>query len=325
MTGVDGPLSMAVPDTDRSAWLTFLAAPSRQLDWRLVLVYEATADLLVELPASLAALAERHDIDPTVLRAIFRFLASWDIAVVDGDRVEPGPLALDPVADLMVRRHATVLRRWSDALPGLVGRPAPVAPGAGTELDPLGMALLERHQRATMAALVPLLLEAIPEGGRVLDLGGGHGAHAKALAATGRNVVLQDLPSVIERYEQHNGELQRVEVFAADLREALPDGLFDFVLLSTVTNLFDETTNRDLLDRLVDRLAPNGAIGIATFLGDTGPIAAAFGVQMAVFSDGGDAHCGDQLRAWLGGAGLRRIEIESLGEPGQSLVCGWRE
>lgn len=314
-----------VPEADRRVQLTFLAPPAEQLDWRLALAYDAAADVMARLPASMSELCGQTAADPTALAAVLRLLEAWKIVVVEGDRVQRGALAPDVIGHATLRRHAAVIRRWAEVLPGLVdvgtGAEQEATPQSGA-LDRVGLELLARHQRPNLKRVVEHCDVALGSGsaGRVLDLGGGHGEHALALAQAGHAVTMQDLPSVVEAMAEAHSAPAGVSLFPGDARTVLPEGPFDLVLLSAVTNMFDESTNRDIFVRLGSIVAAGGSIVIATYLRDSGPLSANFAVQMAAFSDGGDAHSIDDLGAWLAEAGFDELHFERLGVSEQSIV-----
>ena len=103
---------------------------------------------------------------------------------------------------------------------------------------------------------------------RVLDLGGGHGAFIRALAAryTHLHFELFDLPAVIaeaRRYLTQEGVADRVTFTAGDLfRDSLPEGA-DLVTLVRVLHDHDDEFVTGLLPRIRSQMAPTASLLIA--------------------------------------------------------------
>ncbi len=305
---------------------SFLAHPDRLADWRLVLAYEAatSAGVLDALPGRIGDLAASCDLDPAALRPVVSQLVVWRILEVDEEDVlRPGPLAPPPLEHEMLAHHGRLIRRWASLLgPRLRDRAATDERLPRRLVEPeIGMAMLEAVAAPRTTEIVDACLERGPGAHRVLDLAGGHGAHALGFAARGCDVVLQDLPEVIELAASRNPLRERgVRLVPADLHERLAEGPFDLVLCSLTTNMFAPSTNRDLLRRVHATLAPTGVLAIVTYLRGYDPVAAGFGLQMLVSTDAGDAYADEDYRAWLTEAGFGTPELSEIGDPPQSLL-----
>ncbi|NDL55840.1 methyltransferase [Phytoactinopolyspora mesophila] len=305
--------------------LTALAPPGELVDWRLALSYEAVAGagVLDALPGTSAQLAEKCGLDELALRALLEVLVAWELLVVDdAGRYTGGPAELGAQESAALAQHGVWIRRWAAlAGPRLRERTAqsPLAP----ERPPtaVGLALLKEASRLGVGEVVDVCMSTLPGAGRVLDLGGGHGAYALELRRRGCMVTMQDLPGVIE-IASGDGALPAagVELVAADMFERLAPGPFDLVLCATVTNMFDAQKNRDLLKRIRSVLAPGGALAIVSYLRDHGPVGAVFGVQMLVATPGGDAHGEADYRQWLTEAGYGDVEVADIETPPLSVV-----
>jgi hypothetical protein len=167
------------------------------------------------------------------------------------------------------------------------------------------MAETSRDDAAELAAALTL-----PPRARVLDLGGGLGNFAAAIAARHPDAELElfDLPPVIA--EAIRGLDPRVEACAGDfLRDPLdPSGRgFDRVLLSRVLMGLDDVRAVELLGRVRAVLRSRGAVDVLELRrgpGAAGRVAALLDVDMLLLT-GGAVRSAEELRALLAAAGLR--------------------
>ncbi|GAA1466684.1 class I SAM-dependent methyltransferase [Nocardiopsis exhalans] len=317
----------AGPDPD----LSFLAPARELVDWRLALAYEAAAETgtLDVLPGTPSELAARCGLHEGALRAVLRELAVWGIVTEDtAGRYREGPQAPAAPDDAVLLRHAATIRRWAALIrprleertylpEGLTGRP--LAP------KPTVPNLLAVNARRLTRTVVDVCLERFPDAESVLDLGGGHGEHALEFARRGLKATVQDLPALIALAE--GDERLRdagVELFAGDLHASLPEGPYDLVFCSTVTNMFDGPANESLYRRLRSVIAPGGGLAIVSYMGDRDQVTAAFGLQMLAWTDSGDAHGVADYEQWLERAGYDRVSVRHLERPPQSVVLARR-
>ena len=102
-------------------------------------------------------------------------------------------------------------------------------------------AIASRRAPATVSALGP------PAGSRrLLDVGGGPGTYARAIAAAGWEVTVVDLP---ESLALGGDELAGwgIARIAADVTRGVPDGPWDAVYLGNVVHLFGPPVAADLV------------------------------------------------------------------------------
>jgi len=315
--------------------LTALAAPDDLVDWRLALCFETAHDagILDELPARATDIAAARQLDPASVHAVLSVLAAWGyVSVDDSGAFAEGPRRLEPEERAALAQHGTWIRRWAALVPRRLRDRRAVAPEEPPSPDPAtGLGLLESASRPFVGPVVDACLEDVgissraPGGPRVLDLGGGHGAYAREFARRGCAVVLQDLPGVIDiaRADERLASAE-VELFAGDAFDRLAPGPFQLVLCGTLTNMFDLDRVRALSVRVRDVLAPEGRLAIATWLRDHGPVGAAFGVQMLVATQGGDAHGESEYRLLLTEAGYTDIRIVDVGHPPLAIILARR-
>ncbi|MBI5881773.1 MAG: methyltransferase domain-containing protein [Elusimicrobia bacterium] len=176
----------------------------------------------------------------------------------------------------------------------------------------LGMAEIARRPARELAGSLPL------SGARdALDVGGGPGAFARALAEQqpGLRVTLLDLPPVLKlarRLLSGCASRRRIELKAGDYHKT-PFGheAFDLVLMSHITHDEGEAGNRRLVTRAFDALRPGGRLVIHDFMlsrDRTRPLyGALFSVHMLVYTRQGRAYGLDEYRRWMREAGFGSI------------------
>ncbi len=305
----------------RDVWeeLSFLAAPDRVTDWRMVLLYDAAAEAGVfdDLPATPHELAERRAVDPRGVRIVLEALASWGIVVADGDRFLVGSRLADVEEAVVVRHHARSIRLWSERVPARLGTSGKAESrwGLGLWLDGLAV-----NAGQSAPGAVEACLRQVPSARTVLDLGGGHGVYALEFAGRGLEVTMQDRPEVIE-LARRRGRLEGagVTLYAGDFFDTLPPRLFDIVFCAGVSYTYDGERNQALFQRLRPLIAPAGRLAIHTFLRGRDARAALFAVQM-LGAAGGDTHGEEEYRRWLTDAGYRSLAVVHLPRAPESIV-----
>lgn len=314
--------------TDPFRHPAFMAAPGQLADWRLVLVYDAarSTGLFEALPATPADAAARSGLAPVAVRATLDALCDAGVLQAGDDgTVGPGPNWPSSAADVQLHQHATTLRRWATSLEArLRGEELPgrgvfqlkewlqsMAVHAASEADPVA--------EAALGALQPARRNAADL--TALDLGGGHGRYAAALAARGVHVVMQDRADVVAVVEQEGWLAGTgVELVAGDFHEQLPDGPFDIVLAVGVMHTMGPELAASLLARVGTRLRPGGVLLIRTMLRRGSPTASLFAVQMTVAGLGGDTHRLEDYQAWAAAAGLGAPQVTPAGNGSMLLA-----
>ena len=158
----------------------------------------------------------------------------------------------------------------------------------------------------------------LPASARVLDLGGGTGQFARAIAGAhpGVEVVLFDQPPVIAAAAV--GAHPRITVVAGDFFTSPLDpsgACFDRVLLARILMGFDDSRAVELLARVRSVLRPGGVVDVVELRrgsGAAGRVAALLDVDMLLLT-GGAVRSAVELRALLAAAELRPGESRSLG------------
>ncbi|HMO00541.1 MAG TPA: methyltransferase [Miltoncostaeaceae bacterium] len=220
--------------------------------------------------------------------------------------LEPAPGGADPAGALFLEARA--IRSHLALADTLRTGAAPDDVSAGDR------ATRERFMRAmrdVTAPRIPEVLAAVgppPPGGRLLDVGGAPGVHARAFAGEGWDVTVLDLPGTLE-IGADDLRAAGVTPLAGDATAGLPDGPWDAVHLGNIAHLLDRAAAAALVARAGGALRPGGLLLIGEVLGDRSPQGPGFGVAMLVSTAGGDAWTADDYRGWMAAAGapLERI------------------
>jgi hypothetical protein len=151
---------------------------------------------------------------------------------------------------------------------------------------------------------------------RMLDVGGGSGAHA--IGAVTRwpqlRAVVYDIPPVCEvagEFIAEQGLQDRIETQSGDMfQDAFPEA--DLHFYSNIYHDWSREKGALLSRRSFESLPPGGRIVVHEMLFDddkTGPFAtAAFNINMLVWSVDGEQYSGRELSGMLADAGFRSIE-----------------
>lgn len=308
--------------------LSILAPPGEVADWRLVATFDVAAEvgLFEVLPATPGEAVARLGLDERAVRILLGALSVWKVVEERDDTYSISPDRPYREETATLRHHARVLKTWSTQLGDRLRRiPPPSSPSVmPQERRRLWLEALAERARDRAPLVVEACLRRFPDTRRVLDLGGGHGEHARAFARRGLSVTLQDLEPTIELLEKSNLPGSGVELFAGDFFETLPARPFDLVLCAGITHTYDGAHNRLLYRRLGSIIAPGGGLAITTFLPERDPRALIFAVQMLAVSAGGNAHKESDYREWLRAEGYRELEIQNLGDNPNRLLLASR-
>lgn len=310
----------------------------RHAEWGLVAataLEQGLLDALAEEPDTAAGVAERLELDARATRIVLGVLEEMGMV-----RTEPGGvhrvtgeargMLVDPdTPDYhrdAVLHWLSHLRDWAESLPGTLRTGTPPTDEETVEEGEA----LERFQ-AAMAAKTPDLVAAVvdeavrraPGPGRALDLGGGPGTFSRELLERGWEVVLMDRPEVVDHVADAYGlaGLEGLELAAGDFLEEMPAGPFDLVLLANITHIFDDETDRRILRRAAERLAPGGVVAVLDFVRGVEPFSALFAVTMLMHTERGDTYPLQRYEAWLEEAGLTEVRCRTVPEERQVVTA----
>ena len=183
-----------------------------------------------------------------------------------------------------------------------------------------------RAMRDVTAPRIPEVLAAVgppPPGGRLLDVGGAPGVHARAFAAGGWDVTVLDLPETLA-IGAAGLRAAGVTPVAGDATQGLPDGPWDAVHLGNIAHLLDREAAAALVARAAAALRPGGLLLIGEVLGDRSPQGPGFGVMMLVSTPGGDAWTEGDYRGWAAAAGAPLERVVPVEDGWHHLLIGRR-
>lgn len=194
--------------------------------------------------------------------------------------------------------------------------------------------------RSAAAVLLEAVCDRVPVDGdeHVLDLGGGHGAYSIELCRRHPDLraTVLDHPAALAVAREGAAEAglgDHIAVCGGDyLREDLDlgEGSFDLVLLFNVVHGHDAATNRALLERAREALAPGGRVCVLDQFRGTAPtpigrVGLAFVDLTYRVTLGTGAPDPDALEGWLGDAGFVDVERRSIRmAPGTHLFVATR-
>jgi SAM-dependent methyltransferase len=150
---------------------------------------------------------------------------------------------------------------------------------------------------------------------RFLDLGGGPGSYAIALAKRYpqlHGVIMDQTVTVARRLIRERGLTRRLTVRAGDVFKDNLGAGYDAVLCSNVIHIFNESENLKLLRRAAHSLRAGGKLFIVEFFLDASrtapPKSAVFSVMMYLYTPSGRAYSWLEVERWLKTLGFGRFK-----------------
>lgn len=283
-------------------------------------------------PRPLTELAEVTESDPDRLRRLLRALSALRIVKLQADdhwvltsagRALAGPCEHDSSTDVGSAGYgldeyardlrANTMVSWA--------RLAEVVRGA----DPPPYPDSELDDRSVMASAAVLGLADhlvrqtdVPEGGHVIDIGGGLGRTLEALhrARPDLRLSLVERPGTADRAARRltgRGLATAIDVIAYRGQTALEPPA-DLVILERVIASLDDDTAADVLGLAARSLAPRGRIEVLDVIFDDTP-ASAFGDLLALVRSGGRVRSEHEWRRLAARSGLRLVEVPPVPPP----------
>lgn len=154
----------------------------------------------------------------------------------------------------------------------------------------------------------------------MLDLGGGPGTNAMAMARRDVKATIFDLPatiSIARKLARREG-VKGLSFIGGDFHVDNIGSGYDLILLSQIFHAFSPEENLALLGKCRNALSPGGRVVVQEFpINDTRtapPQSALFSVNMLVGTENGRCYTSREMKQWLAEAGFKNIAVKSLPE-----------
>jgi SAM-dependent methyltransferase len=279
--------------------------------------HEGFLEAVADSSRSADEVAKQLGVNPRAVYALLSALAELGVLAEDRNKFRlleehRGPLLdrshPDYAGGLVVHRFE-LIRRWG-RMPEILKTGSPIEddPEQGPEGKETFIYSMRRLAKPGVRAVAELLLSRLPENPHILDVGGGPGTYAEALAEGGAQVTVFDLPEVVELMKDHL-TAAGISAIGGDFNEGLPEGPFDAAYLGSVSHIYGPEENLALINRVAGSLAPGGLIAIRDFLRGLSKGAALFAVNMLVNTESGNTYSEEEYRGWLSTAGFEGIEV----------------
>jgi 2-polyprenyl-3-methyl-5-hydroxy-6-metoxy-1,4-benzoquinol methylase len=147
-----------------------------------------------------------------------------------------------------------------------------------------------------------------------LDLGGGPGTYAIALARRGVKVTLFDVPDTVMIAKEMVAEagVSGVDFMEGDFCTDTIGTGYDLILISQIFHAYAAEENIAILQHCMSALNPGGRVVIQEFLIDTSltkPLQGAlFSINMLVNTQSGRCYAPEEMKQWLTLTGFRAIK-----------------
>ena len=154
----------------------------------------------------------------------------------------------------------------------------------------------------------------------MLDLGGGPGTNAIAMAKRGVKATVFDLPATIAiaRKVARREGVKGLIFIEGDFRVDDIGLGYDLILLSQIFHAFSREENMALLSKCRNALNPDGRVAVQEFpIDDTRtapPHSALFSVNMLVGTENGRCYTPREIKEWLAETGFTNIVVKNLPE-----------
>jgi SAM-dependent methyltransferase len=270
-------------------------------------------------PADLAGLAARTGLTPRTARISADAMVALGLLERHGDRYANAPVAAAFLSGATAADFRPLLKFWDKLsypawtdLAGALGRgrPAQEIFEIDDNLVPIMSAGIEAATAGACWALPGMA--GLPPASRLLDIGGGTGSWAIALAEADPELTatvfeLPEVAAVAEQRLRTSGFFARIDVLAGQLlTDDLPSG-YNAFLVANVVHYFNPQTNQAILRKIRAAAEPGARLLLPDFWTNpahTQPVAAALMAgEFAIHINDGDVYSVDEAAAWLGHTG----------------------
>lgn len=154
----------------------------------------------------------------------------------------------------------------------------------------------------------------------MLDLGGGPGTNAMAMAKKGVKATIFDMPATItiaRKVARREGG-KGISFISGDFHKDSIGSGYDLILLSQIFHAFSIKENIALLKKCMTALNPGGRVVVQEFpINETRtapPHSAIFSVNMLVGTPNGRCYTTKEIKKWLSGTGFKKIAVKNTPE-----------
>ena len=221
-------------------------------------------------------------------------------------------------------KHASTMWQNFSALDEVVRTGRPARRGFDHESFIMGMHNLTVFRTESLAKA--LGLKGIK---KMLDLGGGPGTNAIAMAKKGIQSTVFDRPETIniaKKVARREG-VKGIRFIAGDFHVDSIGSGYDLILLSQIFHAFSAEENIALLRKCNTAVNLGGKVVVQEFpINDnrtSPPHSALFSVNMLVGTERGRCYSPKEMKRWLAGTGFKNINITYL--PETVLIMGERK
>ena len=282
-------------------------------------------------PASAAEISKKLNIDPRATGILLDALTGIGLlskstggkyrnAPVSNHYLVRGPRLYQ--GDII--KHASTMWQNFSALDEVVTTGRPARRGFDHESFIMGM------HNLTILRTESLIKAAGLKGVKtMLDLGGGPGTNAIAMAKKGVKVTIFDLPETIKiakKVARREG-VKGIGFITGDFHvDGIGSG-YDLILLSQIFHAFSAEENVALLRKCRAAVNPGGRVAVQEFpineARTAPPHSALFSVNMLVGTEKGRCYSPKEIKRWLAETGFKSIVIRNL--PETVLIMGERK
>lgn len=308
-----------------------------ELGWReTMLLGTALQEGLLQVisgePRNASAIAVALGLDARAVYTVLSALAEYGFVIEDesgfvvAERHRGSLLDEDyhHYAGGLLLNRLDVMRGWS-RLPQVLANGAP--PEDRTEPNFAGEAAFIKALRYSVRDSAPAVAEAVmerlPEGASILDVGGGPGTNAEAFDQEGARVAVFDRPGVITLMKPILAE-SGIETEAGDMNQTLPEGPYDAIYFGNTSHMYSPEANRELFARMRRSLVSGGLLVLREFVRGESEGAARFAVNMLVLTKGGGTYTTAEYETWLRDSGFEDVEVERIRGQGTHLIFARR-
>jgi SAM-dependent methyltransferase len=296
-------------------------------------------------PAMVGELADRLDVDETGLRTLLGFLTRAGYVTRRGGRYSTTAMSEKWMLESSETSYARYFRFWRRVLYPFWREHGEEAIRNGE--PPITVyEWLDDHPDCWPVAQDAFQLTAeligddiagrldVPEGGSVLDLGGGHALYSIALCDRYPTVsaTVFDTAAVVDIAAGNIAAASLSDRIRFEAGDYESDGIperHDLVLVFNIVHGHNPETNRELFRKLGDSVVDGGTIAILDQFGDESRAAIANTgtrfLDLTYFASlGGRTYHSETVRSWLEEAGFRTVNRHEFTERNMTLLIAER-